>query len=207
MITLLIPLLTTGIFQGQNTYSPEIDSLKSAPVCRIHFIKKRKFWFANLGKFVEYEKLRNWDARPCYLDMDLPLKEREYKEVGLLYYRFERYCRKNQIYYNKKELLRYRTRAILAGSFFFLACGAMVPVAIDAENYWGQTKSPGEGINDLADYLTGSPNAPLLWSLLPVEILLNAIILTNAEKALAKRIFLVDSATIETCLNKQSNAN
>lgn len=190
-VYLIIFLLHPAMLPGQQAAGKGAGDAKIDTLCHtIQFAKIRKFWFSHPGRVVEIGKFKNWDARTYFLDGSLPPKERAYKNAGMLLYKFEKYCKKNNIYYNRKALKRYRGKACVAGFFFIIANFALVPVAIDANNYWRQSKSPSGNFPGLVEYLTGSPNAPFLWALLPAEISVGALMLSKAEKKLVKEIFV-----------------
>jgi hypothetical protein len=127
-------------------------------------------------------------GKTWFMDKRLPLNNRRYMPVGLFYHRFEKYCKTNFIAYNKKELARYRRKAVWSGLLFGAACFGFMPVYFDALNHAQKT-----GNYNWPEALFNSPRAPLLWAL-PVAEGISAVKLrSGAERQLKERIFLPDT--------------
>src|SRR5688500_5276671 len=91
-------LISASSLFGQEEYTnPAATSVtkNSGSNSRILFGKFRTYWLGMPGEVVETGKFKYAFRKPCYMDLNSPLKERKYKSVGLLYFKFEKYCKKN----------------------------------------------------------------------------------------------------------------
>src|SRR5688572_17313949 len=67
-----------------------------------------------------------------FIDHGLNLNNRRYHPTGYLFYKFERYCNKKQIYYNKEALKKFRRKSILAGAIYFFYTTSFIPIILNA---------------------------------------------------------------------------
>lgn len=123
-------------------------------------------------------------GKTYFMDETIPLNNRRYLRVGLFYNRFEKYCKKKGIAYNKKELRIYRRKAVLSGFIFGMACFGFFPVAIDAEINAQRT-----GIYNWPQMYFNSPRAPVFWSLPVVEGIVAVKLRSAAERRLRDSVF------------------
>lgn len=112
----------------------------------------------------------------------------EYKKSGWMYYKFQKHCITNNIYYNPKELKHYRKMAIISAIVYGLAVGQPIVIAIDAWNYAAIT-----GYYKQPQVYFKSKAAPYLWSIYVIEWGTSLTIKTRAEKRLQKKIFIKET--------------
>lgn len=166
--------------------------VSSQPAPGGHSIILGKYRTDFMGRLISIEETGKFAYaffKPCFTDTALPPNRRKALSCGLLYYKLEKYCRDNGIPYNRRELRKYRWRAVEAGLIFSTTFFVFVPLAFDVQNHY----------NQVAPYLwppTGwpvffqSPNAPLIWASFGGAYLLSSYLKAKAERRLNQRLFL-----------------
>lgn len=124
----------------------------------------------DIPAFLETSQLRNSRAA--------------FKRSGLYYYKFERYCKVNNIAYNRKALSRYRRNAAFTTVLYTVATFHPILFVLDAWDYSSKT-----GYYKVPQVYFKSKRAPLLWAAWAIEWTSAFAIKNRADKRLRERIF------------------
>jgi hypothetical protein len=166
-----------------------LKSQTESPFTRkgISFAKQTDIFEGRMIKEVKFGRFYYSFNKTYFMDNNLRLNNRKYLPTGFLFYKFEKYCREHNIYFNKAELKRFRMKSILAGGIFGLYATCYVPIIIYAAFY-----SP----YNCPQCFYSSPVSIALWTLPAVEAITSGAIRAKAERRLKEKIFTFETDTL-----------